>query len=301
MRFKNLNKLVAYLLLATSVAQAAPGEWVNQVTPIIRPAGGSNISLSDTKSLSPDSESWAQTDPLSRMVYNINNPTMELITPKSDLDRPAILVIPGGGFEFLAIDNEGFLVARKLQALGFSVYILKYRTIPMVYGFESFHEALVALFQRGELPSQMRDAQAVAAEDAQSAIATLRNHSKEWHIDPKHIGVIGFSAGAITVLNSLDTKNILQRPDFAAMIYGPTQIEKLPAQTPPLFAAIAAEDRFFKNQNLSLIERWRQSGASIEFHLYSNGGHGFASQPSGATSDLWFQEFAAWVQAHHLN
>ena len=71
----------------------------------------------------------------------------------------------------------------------------------------------------------------------------------------------------------------------------------MPAKAPPLFAAIAADDRFFKDMDLSLIHGWRQAGSSVELHLYSAGGHGFASHPNGTTSDAWFDQFALWLKA----
>ena len=47
-------------------------------------------------------------------------------------------------------------------------------------------------------------------------------------------------------------------------------------------------------------KNWRASGASVEFHLYSAGGHGFASQPHGTTSDAWFDQYALWLKAMKL-
>jgi acetyl esterase/lipase len=86
------------------------------------------------------------------------------------------------------------------------------------------------------------------------------------------------------------------RADFIGLIYGPTQGSDVPPKAPPLFAAIAADDRFFKGQDLSLIHAWRQAGRPVELHLYSSGGHGFASHPNGTTSDAWFDQFALWLE-----
>jgi acetyl esterase/lipase len=49
-------------------------------------------------------------------------------------------------------------------------------------------------------------------------------------------------------------------------------------------------------RDLSLLHAWRQSGAPVELHLYSAGGHGFASHPNGTTSDAWFSQYALWLK-----
>jgi dienelactone hydrolase len=114
------------------------------------------------------------------------------------------------------------------------------------------------------------------------------------------VGLLGFSAGAATSLKVTQADAEGARPDFVGLIYGPTKEGPVPPHAPPLFAAIAADDRFFGKDGLGLIEAWRRSGASVELHLYSAGGHGFASQPNGATSDGWFDQFAAWLRASKI-
>jgi dienelactone hydrolase len=135
-----------------------------------------------------------------------------------------------------------------------------------------------------------------AVADTQAAIRMVRAHAREWHVDPAKVGILGFSAGAITVLAAAQANAADARPDFVGMVYGPTAGSVVPPKAPPLFAAIAADDRFFKAQDLGLISNWRASGSAVEFHLYSGGGHGFASQPNGTTSDAWFDQFALWLK-----
>ena len=293
----------ASVCLAALGAHAAPGDWVNGVLAIPTPKEPAGFALPVATPLTNAArEAWAQQDPKQRLVYNVSKPTLTLMPggPAGDKDAPAVILVPGGGFQFLAMDNEGYDVAKRLAPLGVRVFILKYRTIPLPDSFEGFKAALAGTFQRGE-GAEARDRQApYAVADAQAAIRAVREHAGEWHVDPKRVGVLGFSAGAMTVLGALQANAPDARPDFAGMIYGPTQSSVVPANAPPLFAALAADDRFFRSQDFSLIQNWRASGASVELHLYSAGGHGFASQPHGTTSDAWFDQYALWLKAMKL-
>ena len=73
----------------------------------------------------------------------------------------------------------------------------------------------------------------------------MRSRAAEWHIDPKRVGFVGFSAGARTALSVGLTSLPDARPDFIAPIYGPLSAENLPEFAPPMFTAIAADDPFF--------------------------------------------------------
>lgn len=282
-----------------AVVRAAPGDWVAAVKPIATPAEPRVIDLPVTQPRAAGGpEAWAAQTPDQRILYNINQP--QIIALPSSLPKtataPAVLLVPGGGFLFLAMDNEGYDVARRLDRLGVRVFIVKYRTLPIAGGFDGFKAALTQLFVKGERPSG--DDRPYAVADTQAAIRTVRARAAEWHVDPAKIGVLGFSAGAMTVLATLQAGAADAPVDFAGLIYGPTSDpDGVPAKAPPLFAAIAADDRFFKGQDLSLIHGWRQAGSSVELHLYSGGGHGFASHPNGTTSDAWFDQYALWLKA----
>ncbi|RVU04495.1 alpha/beta hydrolase [Novosphingobium umbonatum] len=287
----------ASLFWATS-AMAAPGAWVDGVLPVnnppVMPAVDLPVSLPRAN---PAHEAWAQQTPDQRLVYNVVTPQI-LPWPSSlpkDATAPAVLLVPGGGYQFLAMDNEGFDVAKRLDKQGVRVFIVKYRTLPLPDSFAGFKNALAGLFQRGERPASDNRPYAVA--DTQAAIRYVRGKAAALHVDPAKVGILGFSAGAMTVLATTQANAVDARPDFVGMVYGPTQSSDVPPKAPPLFAVIAADDRFFKDQDLSLIHNWRLSGSGVEFHLYSAGGHGFASQPNGTTSDAWFDQFALWMKA----
>ena len=123
---------------------------------------------------------------------------------------PAVIIIPGGGYSFLSFDKEGIEIANWFNSFGVSAFVLKHR-LP---GWES------------------EDCKSVSAIlDAEQAIRLVRSKSKEWNIDTKKIGVIGFSAGghlASTVSTQFDygsetSENKIEktssRPDYSILIY----------------------------------------------------------------------------------
>jgi acetyl esterase/lipase len=285
----------------TSVAHAA-GEWVNEVKAIPRPIEPAGVALPVIAAqLNPAHEAWAQQTFDQRMAYNITEPMLIPVAgPRAPAaDGPAVILIPGGGFLYLAMDNEGYDVAQRLNGLGVRVFILKYRTAPTPDSFDGFHRLLADRFQKGAPVKGDVDPLTFAVADTQAAIRIVRAHAKDWRVDPKRVGILGFSAGAVTSLAAVQANLADARPDFVGLVYGPTT-GKPPLNPPPLFSAIAADDRFFNRQDLGLITGWRATGSPVEFHLYSGGGHGFASHPTGATSDAWFDQFALWLRAQGI-
>lgn len=280
---------------------AKPGGWVDLIQPLALPAQPGAVALPVAAPLAgTQAEGWAQQSPVQRIAYNVAQPALIPFPGTLPADRvaPAVVLVPGGGFQFLAMDNEGYDVAKRLDRLGLRVFIVKYRTAPIAGGFAGFKGAITETFARGgRVPLEMIP---FAVADSQAALRLVRARAGEWHVDPARIGLLGFSAGAIAVLAGTLANAPDARPDFVGMIYGPTAGTTVPQGAPPLFAALAADDRFFKGQDLSLIDAWRRAGSSVEFHLYSAGGHGFASHPNGTTSDAWFDQYALWLKANGI-
>ena len=298
-----LAAVAAGLVVLTSLSPAhAAGEWVNGVRAIVRPAEPTGVSLPVTASRANLAhEAWAQQTFDQRMAYNITEPMLIPVAGPvaPTMDGPAVILVPGGGFLYLAMDNEGYDVAQRLNGLGVRVFILKYRTAPAPDSFEGFQRLLADRFQRDVRPEGGIDSLAFAVADTQAAIRMVRAHAKAWRVDPTRIGILGFSAGAVASLATVQANAADARPDFVGLIYGPTT-GPAPSDPPPLFSVIAADDRFFNKQDLGLITSWRASGSPVEFHLYSGGGHGFASHPTGATSDAWFDQLALWLRVQKI-
>ena len=135
--------------------------------------------------------------------------------------------------------------------------------------------------------------------DAAAAFALVRSRARQWDVDPDRVGMIGFSAGAmLTMAATLYGKEV--RPAFIANIYGPLSAMKVPADAPPLFIALAADDPFFANTGYGLIDSWRAAKRPVEFHLYENGGHGFGMYKKETTSTGWFENYASWLRMHEF-
>ena len=201
--------------------------------------------------------------------------------------------------------GEGWNVARALAERGVPAFVLKYRlnqTPADMAGFErSMKEMFSGTARRPPRPDpqQMMAGLAPQIADARAAFALIRRRAAEWKIDPDRIGMVGFSAGAmLTMATALAGEDA--RPAFIGNIYGPLAAVTVPADAPPLFVALAADDPFFANGGFGLIDSWRAAGKPAEFHLYEQGGHGFGMYPKETTSTGWFNAFVSWLAMHGM-
>ena len=148
-------------------------------------------------------------------VDNVTRPTMTVYAPTGVNTGAAIVVFPGGGYQTLAIDLEGTEVCDWLVPRGITCVLLKYRVT-----------------RAGPYPkSGPYPESPMALEDAQRTLGLLRLHAAEWHIDPRKIGVLGFSAGGhlvVAITNRFDRRIYAPidtadrescRPDFVIAIY----------------------------------------------------------------------------------
>ncbi len=214
-----------------------------------------------------------------------------------------MIVAPGGGFLMLSMDAEGWAVARALARRGIAAFVLKYRVKATPVDMPGFEQAVGAMFAGAGRPdSRLRPDEAAAGlanpiADARAAFALVRARATEWHIDPERVGMIGFSAGAmttmVTTLSAPETK-----PAFIGPIYGSMEAVKVPADAPPMFAVLAADDPLFAHKGLGLIDAWQQARRPVEFHLYEHGGHGFGLGKKGTTTTGWFDAFIAWLDSN---
>lgn len=130
-----------------------------------------------------------------------------------------------------------------------------------------------------------------------AAVEYVRQHAGEYGIDPKKVGIMGFSAGAgvtvYTILHSAPDK----QPNFAAPIYGGWLGDsKVPESAPPLFILAAADDGI-SNGLPDLYKAWRQAGIPAELHMYAKGGHGFGMAKKGLPVDGWIERLWEWMKA----
>ncbi len=248
-------------------------------------------------------ESWFNQwgDPFTR---NVSTATLTPFLPDPDkATGTAVIVAPGGGFMMLSMGNEGWEVAERLKEQGIAAFVLKYRLKPTPGDLDTFFEDINQMFAgAGKPPAPGEEGRprfdvTQPVEDAKAAFALVREHAEEWHVDPERIGMIGFSAGAMTTLSTA-----LQAPEtkplFIGPVYGGMGPVEVPENAPPMFVVLAADDPLFAGTGFGLIESWQAAGRPVEFHLYQNGGHGFGLGNPGKTSTGWFDVFMHWMRTN---
>jgi acetyl esterase/lipase len=225
-------------------------------------------------------------------LSGIHNPSITPYLPSKEKNTGiAVIIAPGGAHRFLAIDHEGYNVAKWLSERGFAAFVLKYRLAKetnSTYKIETH-----------------------AFADTQRAIRLVRGHAKEWNID--RIGVMGFSAGgelaamagtrfdkgSETASDPIERES--SRPDFQALIYPGRSGDIQPTpETVPAFLACASNDRPDISEGLAEVYlRFKKAKVPAELHIYSDGGHGFGlrethTKPVGnwaARFEDWLREF----------
>jgi acetyl esterase/lipase len=135
--------------------------------------------------------------------------------------------------------------------------------------------------------------------DGIQALKVVRQHAAEWGIDPKRVGFMGFSAGAMVTTGTLLREDAAARPNFAAPIYGGPfgAIPAIPAGLPPIFLAWAQDDTLVGPAVVRFYDALRAAGYKPEVHIFSGGGHGFGMLKNGKSSDHWIDSFYYWLEA----
>lgn len=237
-----------------------------------------------------------------RILRNVQRPLLYPVRPAPGQARGrAVLVVPGGGYRFVAIENEGLPVAQRLAEAGYTAYVLVYRVKPTPVADADFaaevNQEIAQRFAPGA-PKASDDLQphGPAVEDVKAAMAWLKANAASQGVDPQHIGYIGFSAGARSGRALVEQATPAQMPATLALIYGGFYATRPAQPVPPLFLAQAADDPLFPPDSFDMVQDWRRAGQRVELHLYERGGHGFgAMAPRGNTSDGWLPSYLAWL------
>lgn len=244
------------------------------------------------------------------VVNNVSVPTLTVYKPTRLATKTAMIVYPGGGYNLLAIDLEGSEICEWLNSIGITAILVKYR-VPMPK-IGRYHESLQAL------------------QDAQRAISLVRSQSKSLNIDPKKIGVIGFSAGGHLVAavstrfnkrsyprqDSID--DISCRPDFAVPLY-PGHLSpgsevgqgsaakregltlnpniKVTKDSPPTFLVQSQDDPVDDPRNsLSYFLALQEAKVPVELHMFSHGGHAFGLRKGAMPVGDWPNLLERWLR-----
>ncbi len=254
------------------------------------------------KGAAPGSENWNWEEkeffvkmPLNaNVLYNVSKPTLTVFTPDT-ANGTAIIICPGGGFRVLNFENEGYNVAKELTKKGITVFLLKYRVAQSTTD-DPWQEVMNSL---KDTTAKSREQKAtiskLAKQDAQAAILYVREHATAFNIDPKRIGMIGFSAGGALTIHSCINEANNARPDFAGMIYSvykPNEKNSIPTNAPPAFIACATDDVLASPVNsINLYNAWIESKRPAELHIFTKGGHGLRT----GNAKTWIHRFEEWL------
>jgi dienelactone hydrolase len=247
---------------------------------------------------SPSTENWAKFGGRDYAVRNVTYPTLTPVFPrKGKANGAAVIVAPGGAFMLLAMDHEGWRVAQALADRGITAFVLKYRLIPTPKDEGESGQFMFSMMMK-EVGSPMDGPllkQSFAPADARTAIAMVRSNAAKWGIDPNRVGIIGFSAGAMTARRVALDAPAAERPNFVGYIYGPQDAEAVPADAPPLFDAIALNDSLFPSKGFPIANAWLAAKRPVEIHGYQTGDHGFGLGVPGTTTTGVLDQFVSWL------
>ena len=195
------------------------------------------------------------------------------------------------------MDLEGTEVCDWLNSIGSTAVLLKYR-----------------------VPTRKGDEQHIAPlQDAQRAMSLIRAHASEWGVNPKRVGILGFSAGghlsavtssqyekrAYEAVDNADQQSC--RPDFTVLIYPAYLMLKgeenklrpeliVNSNTPPTFILQTQDDGIGVGNSLGYAMALQKAKVPLELHIYPKGGHGYGLRRTDRPVTLWPQVAEAWMK-----
>jgi acetyl esterase/lipase len=251
--------------------------------------------------------------------HSIINPYLDVYpAPKEKSNGTAVVICPGGAYIGMAVKHEGAQVAKWLNSLGVTAFVLKYR-----------------------LPNDsiMKNKIIGPLQDGQRAMRIVRSHAKELGINPQKIGIMGFSAGGhlASTLSTHYNEKVYEsddltsaRPDFSLLIYPVISMEKsithwgsrvnllgdapspelvkhysnelqVNSETPPAFMVHSLDDGAVPVQNsINYALAMHKSNIPCELHIYQTGGHGYGMGKSKNTESTWTEACYKWLEMNGL-
>lgn len=231
---------------------------------------------------------------------NVSVPTLTLYKAPAATDTgTTVVVFPGGGYYILAYDLEGTETCEWLNSIGVNAVLVKYR-----------------------VPRREREAPyAVALQDAQRAVSTVRSRAAEWGLDPNRIGVQGYSAGGnlCAVLSASTFRDyaridaiddVSYHPDFQILTYPAYLVADgtytvspevaITKDTPPTFMVMSEDDPVHVENILGYAMALKAANIPMELHVYPTGGHGYGLRPTKDFVTTWPARAADWMKSRGL-
>jgi len=246
-------------------------------------------------------ETTADKKPYGVITRNVSEPTLTVFRPDPKIaNGTAVIIAPGGGFHLLSIGNEGDGVAKWLNSMGITAFVLRYRLLPTG---DDFGMLLIRrLMNFKSLETAIVPLRPLAAADGEEAMRYVRTNAGKFGVKQNRIGMMGFSAGgAVTMWTVLGNKPA-SRPDFIVAMYPGLVGNPLtvPAKAPPLLAMVAEDDPIVRPEAGRLVDAWKAAGADATLVTFPKGGHGFGITKNGKASDAWPEHAHKWFQAKGL-
>lgn len=240
-----------------------------------------------------------------RPILNVSQPTLTVYAPNGKNTGAAVVVLPGGGFQSLAIDLEGSEVCDWLTDKGVTCVLLKYRVPGAPYDWRCDCRPDNLMISTPSL------------QDTQRAIGLVRLNAGKWHVVPHKVGVLGFSAGGYlaaeistrhqqrlyTPIDAADQESA--RPDFAVLVYPGHLVTKngtlnpnipVTVETPPTFLVQAENDPTdHVEESLVYYAALKKAGVPAEMHLFAEGGHAFGLRPTAFPITGWPKLVETWL------
>jgi acetyl esterase/lipase len=262
----------------------------------------------------PDEESSAIDGVL--RISKVSIPGYAFFSAGNDDPKPCVIICPGGGYRILASEHEGTDVAKYFNSIGIHALVLKYR-----------------------IPSDdhQPDKKIAPLQDAQRAVQLVREHAKDWKVDPDKVGIMGFSAGG-HLASSLavhyddikikENNKISVRPDFQILGYHVISFSKFShvgsrknllgkdstesmmnyfsnemhvnSNTPIAFLVHAKDDKVVPIENSFIyVDALKSNGVEAELFVYETGGHGFG-MINKTSSESWINAMKSWLQKNKI-
>jgi acetyl esterase/lipase len=280
------------LLLIAAFVRVNPTRADDITPPVINlwPAGSPTLQGAGEKEITspPDPKPGQRIN----SIKNVHIPTIEIhLPPAGKANGTAIIVAPGGGHEQLVWASEGEDIAAWLNDLGIAAFVLKYRL--------------------EKTPNYHYTVEGEALQDTQRAVRIVRANAKEWGVDPKKVGILGFSAGgALAALADIrfdhgkpDAADPIDRqscrPDFVGLVYAgwqPMDITAPKDAAPAFLTCAGSDDQFHARETVDFFDSLFKAGVPADLHIYAHGGHGGGlSKRKGIPFGTWQLRMVDWM------
>ncbi len=239
-------------------------------------------------------EQWENPD--NGIVGAIGDAYLWVYLPEKNPSRAAVIICPGGAYEYLSMKSEGREVAQRFSENGYAAIVLQYR-----------------------MPNSNKE---VPISDVREAFAIVKAHADEWGIDPEKIGIMGFSAGGHLAAYHSNTYTAESKPAFSILIYPVTRLTSeshegtrynfllneedsvevrnaspvwlVGEHTPTTYLAVSNDD-FLYDDTKVYLNALDEKNIPVECHIYPDGGHGWGMEERFDYKDQWFGSLLFWL------